>query len=104
MPTQTQTLVSPTTSSTSQSTTRLDTGDYLYVNVCADALATTETVAVYILCGETMKALTDLTGTAIQLTATIPAVQLAGGSIYGFLKSTTAGACGVYWSPAARQV
>ncbi len=67
-----------------------------FVIVAADNLATTETAPLWILVGSTYKQVTDTAGNVIQLTATIPAVQLIGGPTYAATKSATAGACGVY--------
>lgn len=73
-----------------------DSSNYPSLTVCADALATTETVGIYILCGNTFKAMTDSLGNVQKLTASIPAIQLVGGNLYGFTKDATASACGVY--------
>lgn len=73
-----------------------NTAGQAFVIVGADNLATTETAPLWIQIGATYKQVTDTAGNVIQLTATIPAVQLVGGPTYAATKSATAGACGVY--------
>ncbi|MGH7744020.1 MAG: hypothetical protein ACREQ5_04270 [Candidatus Dormibacteria bacterium] len=69
------------------------------ITVSADHLATTETVTLQFLANGVAKQVTDLTGTAVNLTASISGVVLEGGPSYVFVKSVTASACGVYVSP-----
>lgn len=73
-----------------------DASNYPSLTVCADNLAGAETVGIYILCGNTWKAMTDSLGNVQKLTASIPAIQLVGGNGYAFTKDATAGACGVW--------
>jgi hypothetical protein len=66
------------------------------VTVSADNLATTEECDLWIMAGATWKAVTDTSGTAQKLTASIPALVLEAGPTYAVTKDATAGACGVY--------
>ena len=68
---------------------------YDSITVAADKLAGVETVGIFVNVNGTNKQVTDIYGTAVNLTATISAVALEGGPSYVFVKSTTAVACAV---------
>lgn len=69
----------------------------------ADNLAGAEECDIYYRSGDTWVVVADpATGNAVKLTASVPAIRLAGGPLYGVLKDATAGSCGVYWEPASR--
>lgn len=68
------------------------------ITVAADNLAGDETVTLKVMVGTTAKQVTDIYGTAINLTANCSSVALEGGAQYQFVKSVTAGACAVYVS------
>lgn len=72
------------------------------VAVSADKLAGAETCPLYMMAGNTWIPVTDLDGKAQALTATVPAIVLAGGPVYGVTKSATAAACGIYVDHLAR--
>lgn len=78
---------------------RYRTDQFDSVTVSADNLAGAETVQLLVVAGLTPKQVTDIYGTAINLTATVSAVALEGGPDYVFIKSATAGACGIYTNP-----
>ena len=85
------TLIAATASSTSN--TELNLQSYKSAIVGADNLAGAETVTFKI----AGKGITDLTGTAKQLTAAIPSMVIEGGVVYQVDKTATAGACEVYF-------
>jgi len=93
--------VASNTMNAQTATHTFDAGNYPSITVCADALAAAETVGIYILCGNTFNAMTDSAGNVQQLVGgaagtAIPALQLVGGNVYGFSKTATAAATGVY--------
>lgn len=73
-----------------------ETYNHKFVIVGTDALATTEEADLFVKQGNTWVTLTDLTGTAVKLTASIQSITLDGGPEYAATKDATAGACGVY--------
>lgn len=75
-----------------------DANDCDAIVVSADNLAGAETVTLKVICGANAKQVTDIYAVAINLTATLSAVALEGGAQYQFVKSVTAGLCGVYVS------
>jgi len=66
------------------------------VILVADALATTETATVFVKVNGSYVPMVNPGGTAVSLTATVPAVVLPGGVTYGVTKAATASACGVF--------
>jgi hypothetical protein len=93
------TAIAPTTDAvavTSALSTIVNTAAYGGVSVSADALTLTAEVDIYIIVGGTAKVLTNVSGTAQVLTASIPALHLEAGPTYRFAKDATAAACGVY--------
>lgn len=72
------------------------TDSYDSITVAADHLTGLETVGIFVNVQGTNKQVTDIYGTAVNLTATISAVALEGGPAYVFVKSGTAVPCGVY--------
>lgn len=89
------TLLSPTTDA---SVVIADASRYQFITVSADALGGVgETVDISMLSGGVPVVVADpATGTAIQLTSTLPAVQLAGGVVYQLTKSATSENCALY--------
>ncbi len=79
--------------------TQVNAQSYPSIILSADNLAAAEEVDIYY---ENGKVVTDSSGTAIKLTATITAVPLLGGVIYFASKDVTAGACALFMAPAAR--
>jgi hypothetical protein len=75
-----------------------DAGDCDAIIVSADNLAGAETVTLKVMAGATAKQVSDIYGVAVNLTLSCPSVALEGGAQYQFVKSVTAGACGVYVS------
>ena len=75
-----------------------DASDCDAIVVSADNLAGAETVGLRVMSGANAKQVTDIYAVAINLSATLPAVALEGGAQYQFVKSVTAGLCGVYVS------
>jgi len=73
-----------------------DATDAGSIVVSADNLQTTETVGLFAVSGSANVVVATLDGTPVVLKATLPAVCLEGGTKYVFVKSITAGACGVY--------
>ena len=69
---------------------------YTSIVLSADNLAGAEVVNIYI---HGSKAVTDSSGTVKTLTASIPAIELAGGVVYTVSKPVTAGACTIWMSP-----
>ena len=78
---------------------RYRTDQYDSITVSADNLAGGETVTLQVMSGLVGKQVTDIYGTVINLTAAVSAVALEGGPDYIFIKSVTAGACGIYVNP-----
>ena len=78
---------------------RFSTNQYDSVTVSADNLAGAETVTLLVVAGLTARQVTDIYGTVINLTALVSAVALEGGPDYIFVKSATAGVCGIYTNP-----
>lgn len=68
------------------------------ITVSADNLAGAEKVQLLVIAGATAKQVTDIYGTAINLTVNCSSVALEGGARYQFAKDATAGACAVYVS------
>ena len=92
-----KTIIAPTTAAaTLVSFSSQEQGMRAPVVISADALATTETVSVFVLAGSAWVAVPDGIGSTVTLTATNPMVALTPGPKYAVTKSTTAGACGVY--------
>jgi hypothetical protein len=75
-----------------------DASDCDAIIVSADNLAGAETVGLRVMAGANAKQVTDIYAVAVNLTASLPAVALEGGAQYQFVKSVTAGLCGVYVS------
>ena len=100
---QTQTLIQATNSAV-VSQVPLETINYSSVFLSADNLGVGEEVDIYVLAGNSWKAVTDLTGTAVKLTQSVSIVELSGGPTYGVLKDATGGLCAVFWTPASRRV
>ena len=75
-----------------------DASDCDAIVVSADNLAGAETVGLRVMSGANAKQVTDIYAVAVNLTASLPAVALEGGAQYQFVKSVTAGLCGVYVS------
>lgn len=73
-----------------------DASNYDTIVVSADNLAGGETVTLQVIAGVTPVQVAQLDGTPVNLTATVPSVVLEGGTSYQFVKSATAGLCGVY--------
>jgi hypothetical protein len=86
------TLLKPTTSATSAD---FNSAAYQQIVVSADALASSEKVAVKVIAGNTAVVYGE-GGSAVSLTATLPAAKLPGGPVYRFAKDATTGACGIY--------
>jgi hypothetical protein len=57
-----------------------------------------ETVTLKVMSGANAKQVSDIYGVAVNLTVSCPSVALEGGAQYQFVKSVTAGLCGVYVS------
>lgn len=81
-----------------------DTAAYPFVTLSADNLAGAETVTVYQAITPpggttTYTPAVNVSGAAAGLTATLPSCDLFGGLEYAYIKSATAGACGVYLTP-----
>lgn len=87
----------PTT--TAQTSQPFPTNQYDSITVAADKLAGSETIGIFASVLGTNKQVTDIYGTAVNLTATISAVALEGGISYVFVKSITAAACAVIVVP-----
>lgn len=68
------------------------------ITVAADHLAGGEIVQLLVIAGTTAKQVTDIYGTAINLTVNCSSVALEGGAQYQFRKDLTAAACAVYVS------
>lgn len=66
------------------------------VIIAADTLATTETSTIFVKVNGKYVPMVNAGGTAGSLTATVPAIVLPGGVVYGITKQATAGACGVF--------
>lgn len=97
----TQTVIAATTGAVvTQQPVQSDKDPYIFLS--ADNLAGAEECDIYYRANNTWVVVADLTGTAVKLTASLPAIRLAGGPLYGVLKDATAGACGVYWEPGTR--
>lgn len=91
-----QTVIAPTADAVS-TTQLVDASNWEWVTLCADALATTEEVDIYIRAGTTwVPAPNRALDGAAKLTATITALRLEGGVEYGIRKDATASPCGVY--------
>lgn len=75
------------------------TDQYDSITVAADNLAGSETVQLRSYVNGQLKQVTDIYGTAINLSVSTPAVALEGGISYVFLKDITAGACGIFVYP-----
>ncbi len=87
------TLLSPTTDA---SVVIADASRYKFVTVSADAIGVAS-VAIHMLSGGVAVVVADpVTGTAMTLSATTPAVQLAGGVVYQLTKSITVANCGLF--------
>lgn len=78
---------------------QFDASSYEWIQVSADNLAGAEEVQIFKEVGETWVAVSDLDGNQVTLSATVTAVGLMGGCVYGFTKDATAGACSVYVVP-----
>lgn len=72
---------------------------YDSITVGADLLAGDETVQLRVLIGDQLKQVTDIYGTAINLSVGTPAVALEGGASYVFIKTVTAALCGIWVYP-----
>lgn len=68
------------------------------ITVAADNLAGVEKVQLLVIAGTTAKQVTDIYGTAINLTVNCSSVALEGGAQYQFIKDVTASSCAVYVS------
>jgi hypothetical protein len=80
-----------------ESTVIADASRYQFVTISADGLGVGETVDVKMVSNGTPVVVADpATGTAIQLTPALPAVQLAGGVVYQLTKSITVANCGLF--------
>lgn len=84
--------------------TPFDTAAYASVTLSADLLAGAETVTVYQAITPpggttTYTPAVNSNGAAAVLTASLSACNLPGGLEYAFVKSATAGSCGVYLTP-----
>lgn len=67
-----------------------------HITLSASNLAGAEEVDIYVRSDTAWVVVADpATGNAVKLTATIPAVSLRGGPLYGVLKDATAGSCSV---------
>lgn len=74
-----------------------DASRYQFVTISADGLGVGETVDVKMVSNGTPVVVADpATGTAIQLTPALPAVQLAGGVVYQLTKPGTGNDCGLF--------
>ncbi len=72
---------------------------YDSITVAADNLAGVETVQLRSWVNGHLKQVTDIYGTAINLSLSTPAVALEGGISYVFIKSITVGLCGIFVYP-----
>lgn len=72
---------------------------YDSITVSADNLQGAERVDLRVLVNGVLKQVTDIYGTAVNLTAAISAVALEGGPDYVFVKTITTGLCGIFVSP-----
>lgn len=81
---------------TNTATVPLSTDGYEFVVVSALGLAGAEEVPINIVLGGTEKQVTNTSGTAQKLTATIVTLQLAGGPTYSLTKPATASAASLY--------
>jgi hypothetical protein len=89
------TLLSPTTADSAA--VIADATRYKFVTVSADDLGTGESIPIQMIAGGVGITVADpATGTAIALTPSLPAVQLAGGAVYLLDKPETTGFCGIY--------
>lgn len=75
------------------------TDQYDSITVAADNLVGSETVQLRVWINGNLKQVTDIYGTAINLTVAISAVALEGGCAYVFVKDATVGLCGIFVSP-----
>lgn len=75
------------------------TDQYDSVTVAADNLGVGESVQLRVWVNGALKQVTDIYGTAVNLTSAISAVALEGGPAYVFVKGVTAGLCGIFVSP-----
>jgi len=75
------------------------TDQYDSITVGADNLAGSETVQLRSYINGNLKQVTDIYGTAINLSVSTPAVALEGGISYVFIKDVTAGECGIFVYP-----
>jgi hypothetical protein len=73
-----------------------DASLYSQVILAADVLAGAETCTVWVKVNGTFVPMSNSAGTAASLTATVPAIVLPGGVIYGVTKAATVGTCGVF--------
>lgn len=89
------TIIAPTTGAVSTKAD-FDATNYFQIMIAADALATTETATIFAKVNGAYVPVPNILNTAAGLTATVPAVVLPGGIIYGVTKQATAGACGVF--------
>lgn len=91
------TLLAASVANRAQSTVIADASRYQFVTISADGLGVGETVDVKMVSNGTPVVVADpATGTAIQLTPALPAVQLAGGVVYQLTKSITVANCGLF--------
>lgn len=81
---------------TNTSTVMFDTAGYETIVISARGLAGAEEVPISIVVGGTALPITDTSGAAQKLTATIIALELAGGPVYSFVKPATASAASLY--------
>ena len=91
----------PTTSAVT--TNPFYSDQYPTITVSADNLSGVEIVHLYSVAGSTLDQVVDpITGTPINLTATVKSVALEGGPRYVFAKSATVAPCAVYVDPRER--
>ena len=66
------------------------------VIIAADTLVSAEVATVFVKANGKYVPIANAAGTAAGLTATVGAIVLPGGVVYGITKGLTAGACGVF--------
>ena len=75
------------------------TDQYDSITVAADNLGVGESVQLRVWVNGSLKQVTDIYGTAVNLTSAISAVALEGGPAYVFVKGVTVGLCGIFITP-----
>lgn len=90
-----RTLISPTTDATDVSGMRIERGQ-LPTTIYADSLGSGETVDVQIKIGDGTFVDVYQNDAQVQITSTNNAITIYGPGIYGFSKSSTASAVGLY--------